>query len=91
MFSVPEAIADESNRPQNSDEALQALMEGNKRFVNSLKKGPGRSAERRKEVAAGQNPFVAILACADSRVAPEILFDQGIGRFVCSQSSWKYS
>ena len=79
MFSVPEAIADESKRPQNADEALQALMEGNKRFVNSLKKGPGRSAERRKEVAAGQNPFVAILACADSRVAPEILFDQGIG------------
>lgn len=79
MFPVPEAIADESKRPQNADEALQALMEGDKRFVNSLKKSPGRSAERRKEVAAGQNPFVAILACADSRVAPEILFDQGIG------------
>ncbi len=79
ILSIPEAIADESNRPQNPDEALQALMEGNKRFVNSLKKGPGRSAERRREVAAGQNPFVAILACADSRVAPELIFDQGIG------------
>jgi len=44
-----------------------------------MKKGPGRSAERRKEVAAGQNPFVVILACADSRVAPELIFDQGIG------------
>jgi len=79
LLSAPEAQADESKRPQNADEALQALMEGNKRFVNSLKKGPGRSSKRRKEVAAGQNPFVAILACADSRVAPEILFDQGIG------------
>jgi len=79
ILSATEAQADESKRPQNADEALQALIEGNKRFVNSLKKGPGRSSKRRKEVAAGQNPFVAILACADSRVAPEILFDQGIG------------
>ncbi len=79
MFSISEASAQESNRPQNADEALQALMEGNKRFVNCTNKGPGRCAERRKYVAAGQNPFVAILACADSRVAPELIFDQGIG------------
>ncbi len=79
MLSIPEALADESKRPQNADEALKALMEGNKRFVNSLKKGPGRSSKRRKELAAGQNPFVSILACADSRVAPEIIFDQGLG------------
>ncbi len=79
MLSIPEAVAEESKRPQNADEALQVLMEGNKRFVNSMKKAPGRSPERRKEVVAGQNPFAVILACADSRVAPEILFDQGIG------------
>ena len=79
MLSIPEALAQVSKRPQNADEALTALMEGNKRFVNSLKKGQGRSSERRKEVAAGQNPFVSILACADSRVAPEIIFDQGLG------------
>ncbi|TFG76039.1 MAG: carbonic anhydrase [Thermodesulfobacteriales bacterium] len=79
MLSIPEALADESKRPQNADEALQVLMEGNKRFVNSMKKDQERSAERRKEVVAGQNPFVSILACADSRVAPEIIFDQGIG------------
>ncbi len=79
VLSATEAQAAESTRPQNADEALKALMEGNKRFVDSTKKGPGRSVKRRKEVAAGQNPFVAILACADSRVAPEILFDQGIG------------
>jgi len=79
VLSATETQAAESTRPQNADEALKALMEGNKRFVDSTKKGPGRSTKRRKEVAAGQNPFVAILACADSRVAPEILFDQGIG------------
>lgn len=79
ILSIPEASAQESKRPQNADEALETIMEGNKRFVNSMKKAPGRSAERRKYVATGQNPFAAILACADSRVAPEIIFDQGVG------------
>ena len=79
MFSIPEVVAQESKRPQNADEALEAMIQGNKRFVNSLKKGPRRSAKCRKEVAEGQNPFVSILVCADSRVAPEIIFDQGLG------------
>ncbi len=79
ILSATESQAAESARPQNADEALQALVEGNKRFVNAKKKGPGRSSKRRKKVAAGQNPFVSILACADSRVAPEIIFDQGLG------------
>ncbi len=79
MFSIPEAVAQESKRPQNADEALEALIQGNNRFVNSLKKSPRRSAKCRKEIAAGQNPFVSILVCADSRVAPEIIFDQGLG------------
>ncbi len=79
MLSVPEVLAEECKRPENADEALKALMEGNQRFVDSQKKGPRRKAQCRKEAAAGQNPFVAVLACADSRVAPEILFDQGIG------------
>jgi len=79
MLSVPSAIAQDCKRPENADEALEALMEGNKRFVSSQKKGPRRAAKCRVEAAAGQNPFVAILACADSRVAPEFIFDQGIG------------
>ena len=45
----------------------------------SLEKSPRRTVVVRKEVAQGQKPFAAILACADSRVAPEIIFDQGIG------------
>lgn len=54
-------------------------MDGNKRFVSNKNIGPRRTPERVKEVAAGQKPFVTILACADSRVSTEILFDQGIG------------
>ena len=79
IFSVPEALAEDSKRPENADEALKALMDGNKRFVESVNGGPRRSEERRMEVVLGQAPFAVILACADSRVAPEILFDQGIG------------
>ncbi len=79
VFSSPNAFGQETKRPETADEALKALMDGNARFVESMIKAPRRSAERRKEVALGQAPFAAILACADSRVAPEILFDQGIG------------
>jgi carbonic anhydrase len=80
LFKSAEAMAAESARPANGEEALKALMDGNKRFIKVMKEGSlMRTAERRKEVAEGQNPFAVILACADSRVAPEILFDQGIG------------
>jgi carbonic anhydrase len=75
-----EARAVEGGKPKNGEEALALLMEGNKRFVDSRKKGYlRRTPERREEVIQGQNPFAVILACADSRVAPEVLFDQGIG------------
>jgi carbonic anhydrase len=61
-------------------EALTELMAGNKRFVQSLKDScVQRTPDRRMEVAEGQNPFAVILACADSRVSPEIIFDQWIG------------
>ncbi len=78
-LSVPEAYAEQAAMPKTPDEAIKKLMDGNARFVESLKKSPRRTIEVREEVAEGQTPFAAILACADSRVAPEILFDQGIG------------
>ncbi|AFY37687.1 carbonic anhydrase [[Leptolyngbya] sp. PCC 7376] len=61
------------------DTALQALLEGNQRFVNHQLKYPDQTQARMKEVAQGQKPFATVLSCADSRVLPEILFDQGIG------------
>jgi carbonic anhydrase len=60
-------------------EALQALIEGNQRYVAGKLLHPNRSAEARMAVKRGQRPFAAILGCADSRVSPEIVFDQGIG------------
>ncbi|GAB4376767.1 MAG: carbonic anhydrase [Elainellaceae cyanobacterium] len=61
------------------DAALQKLMEGNQRFVQHQPQYPDQTAARLQEVAQAQHPFATVLSCADSRVSPEILFDQGIG------------
>lgn len=62
------------------DDALQMLREGNARFVAIQPLRPHQTPDRRQEtVAEGQRPFAVILGCADSRVPPEVLFDQGIG------------
>ncbi len=50
---------------------LDKLIEGNRRFVQG--------GYPRKELIAAQHPFCAVLACADSRVAPELIFDQNLG------------
>jgi len=60
-------------------EALKRLIEGNQRFVKESKSGTGRGAKRRIAKKTEQNPYAVIVACSDSRVAPEILFDAGIG------------
>jgi carbonic anhydrase len=59
--------------------ALQKLKEGNRRYADGKVIHPNQSSERRKEVAAGQHPFALLVGCADSRVPPEIAFDQGLG------------
>ena len=60
-------------------EALQRLMEGNGRFALARAEHPRQSGVDRIRVAADPQPFAAILACADSRVPPELVFDQGLG------------
>src|SRR5690554_2066441 len=61
----------------SAEEALERLLAGNARYVDNtpLQRPP----TDRASLAAGQAPFAAILACADSRVAPELVFDQGPG------------
>src|SRR6476469_8122992 len=61
------------------DGALQKLMEGNQRYIQQKRTFPDQARSRIVEVAQGQHPFATILACSDSRVAPEIIFDQGLG------------
>jgi carbonic anhydrase len=62
-----------------ADEALARLMAGNQRYVKHKAQHPDESLARRKELVGGQHPFAVVLGCADSRVAPELLFDQGLG------------
>ncbi len=59
--------------------ALELLLAGNKRFVAGRPIFPDQSPSRRRELADGQKPFAIVLTCADSRVAPELYFDQGLG------------
>jgi carbonic anhydrase len=60
------------------EQALSELLSGNLRYLGQQFSGK-KSAERRAQVAAGQQPFAAVIGCSDSRVPPEIIFDQGLG------------
>ena len=60
-------------------EAISKLKEGNGRYTSGNLQHPGQTTERRTELAKTQHPFAAIVSCSDSRVPPEIVFDQGLG------------
>ncbi len=61
-------------------EALERLMEGNRRFVAGEHRYQGDTpSSRRRELIGGQQPFAVILGCSDSRVPVELVFDQGLG------------
>lgn len=61
------------------EQVLDALMAGNKRFVENRPTAPNQNYIRLQEVATGQKPLVSILSCADSRVPTAVIFDRGIG------------
>jgi len=60
-------------------EAMTKLKEGNGRYTSGNLQHPGQTTERRTELAKTQHPYAAIVSCSDSRVPPEIVFDQGLG------------
>lgn len=64
-----------------ADDALKILMAGNQRFVNGQLSSvmPKEIAQRRAELVEGQKPFAIVVCCSDSRVGPEIVFDQELG------------
>jgi carbonic anhydrase len=59
--------------------AWKALREGNERFVAGMPEHPSQSIDHRASLAEGQKPTAVVFGCADSRVAAEIIFDQGLG------------
>jgi len=76
---APAAASVAASAGLTGEEALQRLMDGNARYVADQSTHPDQSAERRAALAGGQTPFAVVLTCSDSRVAPELFFDQGLG------------
>ncbi|WP_194977113.1 carbonic anhydrase [Aquiflexum lacus] len=61
------------------EQLLDFLMEGNERFADDHPIHPDQTLERLRELNRGQHPVAAIVSCSDSRVPPELIFDQGLG------------
>ena len=64
---------------KDSQQALDLLKEGNARFVSGALTPKDNYATLREQLSKGQHPFAVVLCCSDSRVAPEIIFDQKLG------------
>jgi carbonic anhydrase len=60
-------------------QAWRSLRDGNDRFVAGHREHPHQDVDRRAQLAHGQDPFAVVFGCSDSRVAAEIIFDQGLG------------
>lgn len=69
----------EHTTPATAAGSLTHLLEGNGRFTSFKPIHPDESRERRKEVSEGQHPEAVVVTCSDSRVPPELVFDQGLG------------
>ncbi|MEV4532798.1 carbonic anhydrase [Asanoa sp. NPDC049518] len=68
-----------SPTPTTPGAALAELLAGNARFRGGHSRHPHQGVADVRRLAAGQHPFAIVLGCADSRVSPEVLFDQGLG------------
>ena len=71
--------AQKSKDKVTADSALAELRAGNAHHVAHRYQHPHETAKRQRELVSGQNPHAEILSCADSRVPPELVFDQGLG------------
>lgn len=74
-------VVPESSRPQISDPvaALAELEAGNERFATAQMQHPDQDPARRMALADSQSPFAVVLSCSDSRLPPELIYDQGLG------------
>jgi len=79
LYGVVSSAGGQENSSARGKYARQRLLDGNKRYYSAKMTCPGSTAARRAEVSKGQHPFAAIVCCSDSRVPPEIVFDQGLG------------
>jgi len=80
LFALVSSVAaSEEKSSISGDQALQMLMDGNARFASGNATHPNQSEERLSDLVSGQHPFAVVVGCSDSRIPPEIIFDQGLG------------
>jgi carbonic anhydrase len=79
VVSIASAAHADAPVSGSAEQALRALLDGNRAFVAGAASCPRQSPARRNDVAAAQHPIAVVVGCADSRVPPEAIFGQGIG------------
>ncbi len=79
-FAQQKTAADVAERAAiTPQEAWEKLTAGNDRFVRNVSQSKDIGTKRRQQLSNGQKPFAVVLTCADSRLAPEYIFNQGLG------------
>jgi carbonic anhydrase len=76
---VVTTFAPSSHEVLNADQAYAALIRGNERFIQGTLDHRNQNEARRRAIAQEQRPFAVVLSSSDSRVPPELIFDQGLG------------
>jgi carbonic anhydrase len=80
VLAGPPTLASSKGPGIGAEQALKNLMDGNKRYVDGKAKGiMTHGREVRDKLVAGQKPYAIVLCCSDSRVPPELIFDEGLG------------
>lgn len=78
------------SRPTTPQEALRELAAGNHRWRTNRQRHPDESPAVRQSLTSGQHPFAVVLGCIDSRVPPELAFDQGLGDLMTVRSGVRF-
>lgn len=85
--SPPTGLGATRPRPTSPGSALRELAGGNQRWRSLHEQHPDQTRTVRQELVAGQHPFAIVLGCVDSRVPPELVFDQGLGDLMTVRSA----
>ncbi|WP_228973004.1 carbonic anhydrase [Streptomyces sp. DH12] len=87
LSATPAVAAGHAHRPTTPRAALRELRAGNHRWATRHQTHPHEAGADRLLAVSGQHPFALVLGCIDSRVPPELVFDQGLGDLMTVRSA----